>query len=170
MILRGTSMPLTAAPALLLASAEVAANADSIVMLLLESLALIAVIAVAAVIPIALARLRRHRQSDAVRIVALLWAVACAGYCLYTLVRRFRWTREHAVLLTSGYYDAEAPATAAPSVHWPLMALLAGVYVALFLVAVSQDNRGPSSTPPLPENPPSASDPRATANGRPHRP
>lgn len=121
---------------------------DSNLSFILIALGLIILAALLAILPIALAHARYHRHARAILMFALLWAFLTAGSSILTASAQLKWSKEQLLLLKTGYLDP-ADTTGAPGRPWPLWIILAIVYLALLLFALSQDHR-PAPDPPQP--------------------
>jgi hypothetical protein len=146
-------------PAWLLAYAESADQSDAMLVLVLESFAIIGGAALVAMVPIMICNARRQRRPDYLVGACILWALVTVGDLLYLLFARYQWAGEYQKLVMSGYYD---PANTAdqPRPHWILWLLLGLVYAGL-IISAATGKRGAVSKPV----PPAAAPPHSS-NGQ----
>jgi hypothetical protein len=124
-------------------------TSDANLSFILIALGLFILTALLALLPIALSHARYHRHARAILMSALLWGFLTAGSAILTANAHLQWSAEHLRDLKTGYLDP-ADTTGAPAWPWPLWIIMAVVYLALLLAALSQDHR-PSPNPSQPE-------------------
>jgi hypothetical protein len=121
-------------PTCLLAYAESPNNPNALLLLILESIGLIAAVVIAALLPLMVSRSRKHRGVDIILGGCVFWGLVAAGDGLYFLLARYHSAREYETLVNSGYFDP-ANTTGAPAPEWIVWSLLAGAYVGLLIYA-----------------------------------
>ncbi|HUO07724.1 MAG TPA: hypothetical protein VM008_05460 [Phycisphaerae bacterium] len=131
-------------PAWLLAYADPADQSDALLVLALESFAVVAAAALVAIVPIMICNARRHPRPDYLFGVCILWALVTVGDLLYLLFARYQWANEYRKLVMSGYYDPANTADA-PRPHWMLWLLLGLVYAGL-LISAARGQRNAART------------------------
>ena len=115
----------------IIAYAESPESSNVSLVLILASVAIVAAVAGLAFVPMLISWRRRHRRSDAIVGVAVVWALLAAGSGVVATVQQMNWSRERSMRIESGYYDprdAEGEAPALPCTTW---AALAGGYAAV---------------------------------------
>ena len=122
--------------AAMLAYAEGADQSSDLLVLILESIGVIAGVAVAAAVPMFVVTGRRAMRPHVLAPVCLLWAVVAGGGWLYLLFARYRWTGEYQKLVMSGFYDPANTATR-PGVNPVFLLVLVAGYAGLMAVALT---------------------------------
>jgi hypothetical protein len=93
-------------------------------------IALVAVIL--ALLPICIAWKRRHRQSETIVPIGILWGLATAAVCIYAYITQANWAKERMARIMSGYYDPQDN-SAAPALPWGFWLLLMAAYTILIV-------------------------------------
>jgi hypothetical protein len=115
---------------MILANAPIPPSTDSNVELVLSSAGVVLVIAVLGLVPIFIARLRRHRQLEAITAIIVLWGVLLAGSICYSIMQQMDWTKALQERIESGYYDPQ-DTTGKPTTPVPLWCGLGVCYAAI---------------------------------------
>jgi hypothetical protein len=85
-----------------------------------------------ALLPISIAWKRRHRQSETVVPIGILWGLATAAVCIYAYITQASSAKERMARIMSGYYDPQDN-SGAPALPWGIWLLLAAVYIVLIV-------------------------------------
>ena len=85
---------------------------------------------IVAIVPVMLAWSRRHRHSNGLAAVAVLWGLIALVSFSTTAMDEMKYSREHLMSIESGYYDPNDTSDA-PALPMALWALLAVAYAAL---------------------------------------
>jgi cytochrome bd-type quinol oxidase subunit 2 len=117
--------------------ADTTDTSPSNIFLLLVGALIVGAIAIAAFIIVALAGRRHHRSYSILMTASIFWAALTLASALNTLVTQIKWTNEQALRVQSGYYGSAQAAADAPKFPWTAWAILAAIYFALFIWAVS---------------------------------
>jgi hypothetical protein len=117
---------------MLIASAPLAPSPDSNVELVLISAGVVLVTALVAFVPIQLARVRQHRQREAIVAVVLLWGLLTAGSISSFVMKQMDWSSTYLQRIETGYYDPQNVSDK-PAAPVPLWGGLAAVYTAIVL-------------------------------------
>src|ERR1700722_3177775 len=115
-----------------IAYADAPDDPNSAVLIVLVSAGLLVLSAGMAFVPVCLAWARRHRHSDVIVPLAILWALIAVISFIFTFVSQYHWSKNRMVLIESGYYDPQ-DVSGAPSFPWVLWIGLGVVYVGLIL-------------------------------------
>jgi hypothetical protein len=103
---------------------------------------------VLALIPLMIAWSRRHRQSDAILALALLWGLLLALSAGATTLAKMKYSHEHLVAIESGYSDpldtSDAPPL--PWLSWAGLGLGYGALLAWALLGPTSSERSSSRT------------------------
>jgi hypothetical protein len=99
-----------------------------------------------------LARMRRHRHTEHLTVIAIFWALFAAGTLVYAAQTQLKWSHEHMLRLESGYGNPRDDADA-PQLPWAEWVALAAVYGIVIIWSVSQKNLPPSSSNRPPDGP-----------------
>jgi hypothetical protein len=89
----------------MLATAPAHFSPDSNVELILLSAAVVVAVAFLGFIPIQLARIRRHRHSETVLAIIVLWGLFSAVSVSYSIMQQMNWTVSEQQRIETGYYD-----------------------------------------------------------------
>jgi hypothetical protein len=121
----------------MLAYAESTDATNSNMMIVLISAGVVIAVSVLAIIPIRLAWSRRHKQSDAIFAMTVLWALLTAGTVVAMSMTQFKWSNERLLRIQSGYYD---PLDNSDAPKWPVRsgAALAVAYATLIIWPLAQ--------------------------------
>lgn len=136
----------------LLAYAESPDQSDALLVLILQSLGVVAVAAIVALVPLMICNARKLRRPGFLLGASLLWALVAMGDLIYFLFARYQWSGEYQKLVMSGYYDPTNTADA-PRPHWLLWLCLAAAYVALLVSAATAKPRPPAAPRPAAPDP-----------------
>jgi H+/Cl- antiporter ClcA len=131
---------------LILAYADAPDESNSTIWIVMISTGLVALCAGLAMAPTCIAWARRHRQSETIVPLALLWGLGAAISAITTFISQYHWSRDRMVLVESGYYDPQ-DASAAPALPWMIWIALAIIYVLLILWAMGTA-RSPAGSGP----------------------
>ncbi|MFI5378550.1 MAG: hypothetical protein ACHRHE_04580 [Tepidisphaerales bacterium] len=123
-----------------LAYADANDPSQSNLVLVLLGIGVILVASVLAVVPVVVAWSRRHKRSDVVVPLAVLWGLVVAGSVISTLAAEMQWSREQVLRMKTGYYDSE-DRTGAPTRPWGLWAGLGAAYGGLLAGSMAGGNR-----------------------------
>ena len=91
----------------MLASAPIAPSSDSNAELVLISAGVVLVVAVLGFIPIQLARVRGHRNRDAISAIVVLWGLILGASVSYSIMKQMDWTTTYQQRIETGYYDPQ---------------------------------------------------------------
>jgi hypothetical protein len=127
----------------IIAYADAPDDPNSAILIVLVSAGLLLLSAGLAFIPVCVAWSRRHRHSDVIVPLAVLWALIAAISFIATFVSQYHWSKNRMVLIESGYYDP-LDVSGAPALPWVLWICLAVAYGALILWSLM---RGPRPAP-----------------------
>jgi predicted permease len=116
------------------ANADQPDTSDASIALIVVSAGIILLAAAAAFIPVAIARRRRHRQSETIVPLSIVWALATVAVSIYAYISQTRWTREYTLRIESGYFDPQDK-SGAPALPWLLWGVLAAIYLLLIALA-----------------------------------
>ena len=119
---------------MILASAPIAPSADSNVELVLISAGVVLVTSVLAFIPIQMARVRHHRNRDAIAAILVLWGLLTAGSISYSIMKQMDWATTYNQRIETGYYDPQDTSDK-PTPPVALWSGLGIVYVAMVIWA-----------------------------------
>jgi hypothetical protein len=113
----------------MLATAPAHFSSDSNVELILLSAAVVVGIGFLGFIPIQLARSRRHRHSETILGIIVLWGLLSAVSISYCIMQQMNWTASVQESIQEGYYD-RADAANKPAFPIPLWCGLGVIYAA----------------------------------------
>jgi hypothetical protein len=87
-------------------------------------------------LPLGIAQKRSRQTVSALTALAIFWGLASVASALYVILGYFQKVREHQSILNNGYLDP-AGSGVTPDWPWVLWGILAAVYVALIVWAMS---------------------------------
>jgi len=105
------------------------------------------VVCAVAFVPVAITWSRRHRQTETITGLTVVWGLVAAGSLMYTTTQQINWGQERLKRIYSGYYDPSDSDKDAPKMPWLLWGGLAFGYIGLVAWGMSQK-------PPMVEAPP----------------
>jgi hypothetical protein len=129
-------------PGSVLAYAESTDPTVSNLSTVLACAAIVLVAGVFALVPILIAWSRRHRHSQAIFAVAMLWGMLVSISGGSTVLARMKYSHEHLLQIQSGYYDPQDTSDA-PKLPWLTWAGLAIAYGTLVAWPLMRKPRGP---------------------------
>ncbi|MGA2583333.1 MAG: hypothetical protein ABSG31_08650 [Tepidisphaeraceae bacterium] len=114
----------------LLASANLAPDADAARPAIVIGLLAIGAIAVLAMTPIGIARTRRHPHMDAILTLAIFWGIFGVASVIYAVEQRIKWSEDFSSQIATGYVaDEDATPPPMPWGPWGLLAAGEGALV-----------------------------------------
>jgi hypothetical protein len=129
-------------PGSVLAYAESTDPTVSNLSTVLACAAIVLVAGMFALVPILIAWSRRHRHSQAIFAVAMLWGMLVSISGGSTVLARMKYSHEHLLQIQSGYYDPQDTSDA-PKLPWLTWAGLAIAYGTLVAWPLMRKPRGP---------------------------
>jgi hypothetical protein len=127
----------------LLAYADPTDQSNPSIQIVVNSSGIVLVAAALALVPICIAWKRRHRQSETIVPIGIVWGLATASVCIYVYITQSNWAKERMLRIMSGYYDPQDNSSA-PALPWVMWFVLAAIYVALILWSMRSLPGGPS--------------------------
>lgn len=117
-------------PATILARADSVDSTVSNLTTILTCAGIVLGVGVVAIVPVMLAWQRRHRHSEGLAAVAVLWGLLAAISVSAATLEQMKYSREHLMAIESGYYDPNDTSDA-PPLPLPAWAALGVGYAAL---------------------------------------
>ena len=115
-----------------LAYAEGGDPSQSNLLLVLIGIGVIIVVCALAFVPVGVAWSRRHKRSDVVMAMAVLWGMVAVGSVISTVAGEMQWSREQVLRMKTGYSDPQDN-TGVPTRPWGLWAGLGAAYGGLLV-------------------------------------
>jgi glucan phosphoethanolaminetransferase (alkaline phosphatase superfamily) len=119
-------------PGSCLAYAESVDPTNSNLSTVLTCAVVVLVMGVVALVPVMMAWSRRHRRSDAIMAVAILWGLLASVIVASAVLAKMKFSHEHLLLIQSGYYDPN-DVTDVPKLPWLALSGLTVGYVLLLI-------------------------------------
>lgn len=107
----------------------------------LITVGLLAMVALLAFAVLYTARLRRHRQVEAITVVVIFWGLAAMGELLYWVSAQINWTNEQMLRLQTGYAGSQEFGNG-PGLPWKTWAALILAYLAILGWTLARRNPG----------------------------
>ena len=101
---------------------------------------------VVAFVPVLISWSRRHRHSEKIALIALVWGLAAVWSITSTTLAQMKYQYEHQMAFMSGYYDPRNTSDQ-PPLPFAIWGVLGFVYVALMLwviLATPRPAKGPN--------------------------
>jgi hypothetical protein len=123
-----------------LAYADASDPSQSNLLLVLLGIGVIVVVCALAFAPLGIAWSRRHKRSDVVVALAVLWALVAIGSIVSTMSAEMQWSAEQVLRMKTGYFDPQ-DRTGAPTRPWRLWAGLGIAYGGLLAGSLAGGQR-----------------------------
>ena len=111
---------------MIVAYSEPASSSNANLEIVLIGLGVIVVAAVLAFIPVAICWARRHRGTEIVTAIAVVWALVAAASVVLLISAQMKWSREQTMRIESGYFDPrdQSDAPAVPIKTWSALGIV----------------------------------------------